>query len=110
MTSEEKEMLDFAKLQRCANNGLHEDTELLEIFGDKTPIVEPDKLNRFDPATRSFLIESISEITKPLISEITRLTNLGKSEKEVEADNKKLEDEAELTEFLTMQAEINRVE
>lgn len=109
MTSEEKEMLQFAKMQRFAN-GSHDETDLLEIFREEPPIVAPDKLSKFDPETRSFLIESIAEITKPLISEITRLTNLGKSEKDVEMDNKKLEDEAELTEFLTMQAEINRVE
>jgi hypothetical protein len=108
MTPEEKELLDFAKRQRYVNGA--DKTDLLEIFGEETPIVEPDKLSKFDPETRSFLIESITEITKPLISEITRLTNLGKSEKEVETDNKKLEDEAELTEFSTMQAAINRVE
>jgi len=108
MTPEEKELLDFAKRQRYVNGA--DNTDLLEIFGEETPIVEPDKLSKFDPETRSFLIESITEITKPLISEITRLTNLGKSEKEVKTDNKKLEDEAELTEFSTMQAAINRVE
>jgi hypothetical protein len=109
MTSEEKEMLQFAKMQRFAN-GSHDETDLLEIFGEETSVAEPAKLTKFDPETRSFLIESITEITKPLISEITRLTNLGKSEKEVETDNKKLEEKAELTEFAKMQAEINRVD
>ena len=79
MTPEEKELLDFAKRQRYVNG--EDRTDLLDIFGEEPPIVAPDKLSKFDPETRSFLIESITEITKPLISEITRLTNLGKSEK-----------------------------
>jgi hypothetical protein len=102
-------MLQFAKMQRLANTS-HDETDLLEIFREEPDIVAPDKLSKFDPETRSFLINSIAEITKPLISEITRLQNLGKSEKEIETDNIKLEDEAELTEFSTMQAAINRVE
>jgi len=109
MTQEEKELLEFAKMQRFAN-GSNDENDLLEAFGVETTPEETAKLNKFDEETRTFILEGIASVTKPLIEEIQRLTNLGKSKKEVEADTKKLETDAKLTEFARMQAEINEVE
>ena len=109
MTSEEKELLEFAKMQRFAN-GSNDENDLQEAFGEETTPEEKAKLNKFDDETRIFIIEGIASVTKPLIDEIFRLTNLGKTEKEVELDTKKTENDAELAEFLKLQASINEVE
>ena len=109
MTSEEKEMFDFAILQRCANNGSHED--LFEIFGEQTPFVEPAKMSRFDPETKSYLLQEILTTSIPLIKEIERLTALGISGIKIEEESKKIEIKTdEISEFAKMQAEINRVD
>jgi len=109
MTSEDNELLEFAKMQRFAN-GSNDENDLLEAFGKEPTPEEPAKLNSFNDETKVFILDGIASVTKPLIDEIFRLTNLGKSEKELEADNEKSENEIELTNFTRMQAEINEVE
>jgi hypothetical protein len=109
MTSEQKELLEFAKMQRYAN-GSNDEKDVLDAFGVETTPEEKAKLNKFDDETRIFIVNGIASATKPLIDEIFRLTNLGKSEKNFEADTKKLEQDAELAEFLIMQTSINEVE
>jgi len=109
MTSEEKELLEFAKAQRFAN-GSNDESDVLDVFGAQPAQETPAKLNRFDDETKVFILEGIASVTKPLIDEIFRLTNLGKSEKEVEAEKEKSENEIELTDFARIQAEINEVE
>jgi len=109
MTSEEKELLEFAKMQRFAN-GTNDENDLFEAFGEKSAPEVPAKLNRFDDETKVFILEGIASVTKPLIDEIFRLTNLGKSENEAEADKEKSENEAEISDFVIMQSKINEVE
>ena len=109
MTIEEKELLEFAKAQRFAN-GSNDESDVLDVFGAESAQEEPAGLHKFDDETRIFLIEGIAAVAKPLIEEINRLTNLGKSEKEVEAEKEKSENEIELTDFARIQAEINEVE
>ena len=109
MTSEEKELLEFAKMQRFAN-GTNDENDLFEAFGKESAPEVPAKLNRFDDETKVFILEGIASVTKPLIDEISRLTNLSKSEKEIEADKEKSENEAEISDFVIMQSKINEVE
>jgi len=78
MTSEEKELLEFAKMQRFAN-GSNDEKDLLDAFGKESSPVVSSKLNRFDNETKVFILDGIASVTKPLIDEIFRLSNLGKS-------------------------------
>jgi len=108
MKQDKIEIDEFAFLQTAINN-TDTDNEIIEMFREKADLEEPDNISRFDNETRSYLLKEILLTTTPLIAEIERLTNLNKSKFEIEEDTKKLQNDAELAKFSTMQAAINEV-